>query len=103
MTTDPALAYLYATACDLSEFSIPPLSYFASTDSPIPLILGQTLPIDTSNVETAPTYVNIPFPAQFVTNKPAKRKGVQVKKKYKPVAMKTKPVAGHVSKDFRIE
>ncbi|KAG5331699.1 hypothetical protein C0989_007415, partial [Termitomyces sp. Mn162] len=52
---------------------------------------------------TTPTYVNIPFPTQYVTNNPPKWKGVQVKKKYKPVAMKTKPVASHVSKDFRIE
>ncbi|KAG5349948.1 hypothetical protein C0989_001151 [Termitomyces sp. Mn162] len=69
----------------------------------LPLILGQMFPIDTSKEYTTPTYVNVPFPAQFVANKPAKRKGVQVKKKYKPVAMKTKPIAGHVSKDFRIE
>ncbi|KNZ76762.1 hypothetical protein J132_08835 [Termitomyces sp. J132] len=52
---------------------------------------------------TTPTYVNIPFPTQFVANKPPKQRGVQVKKKYKPVAMKTKPVASHVSKDFQIE
>ena len=32
-----------------------------------------------------------------------KCKGVQIKKKYKPVTMKTKPVASQVSKDFRIE
>ncbi|KAG5349398.1 hypothetical protein C0989_004172, partial [Termitomyces sp. Mn162] len=62
-----------------------------------------TLPIDTSNKDTTPTYINIPLPAQFVTNESTKRKGVQVKKKYKQVTMKTKPVAGHVSKDFRIE
>ncbi|KAG5350486.1 hypothetical protein C0989_010818 [Termitomyces sp. Mn162] len=62
-----------------------------------------TSPIDTSNTDTTPIYINIPFPTQFVANKPAKRKGVQVKKKYKPVAMKTKAITGHVSKDFRIE
>ncbi|KAG6894670.1 hypothetical protein C0992_005174 [Termitomyces sp. T32_za158] len=32
-----------------------------------------------------------------------KWKGVQVKKKYKPVALKTKPVTSSVSEDFRIE
>ncbi|KAG5349481.1 hypothetical protein C0989_003530 [Termitomyces sp. Mn162] len=66
------------------------------------LTLGEepmTLPIATSNTDTAPIYVNIPFPAQFV----AKWKGVQVKKNYKPITMKTKPVTGHVSKDFQIE
>ncbi|KAG5348713.1 hypothetical protein C0989_008801 [Termitomyces sp. Mn162] len=52
---------------------------------------------------TTPTYINIPFPAQYVTNKPPKRKGVQVKKKYKPVTMKTKPVTSHISEDFQIK
>ncbi|KAG5349839.1 hypothetical protein C0989_001645 [Termitomyces sp. Mn162] len=59
-----------------------------------------TLPIDLSNTDITPTYINIPFPAQFVANNSVKQKGVQVKKKYKPVTMKTKPVAGHISKDF---
>ncbi|KAG5350641.1 hypothetical protein C0989_010001, partial [Termitomyces sp. Mn162] len=62
-----------------------------------------TLPLDTSDTDTTPIYINTPFPAQFVANKPTKQKGVQKKKKYKPVTMKTKPVAGHVSKDFWIE
>ncbi|KAG5328458.1 hypothetical protein C0989_010417, partial [Termitomyces sp. Mn162] len=62
-----------------------------------------TLPLDTHVTDITPTYVNIPFPAQFVANKPPKQRGVQVKKKYKPVAMKTKPVASHVSEDFRIK
>ncbi|KAG5337137.1 hypothetical protein C0989_010564 [Termitomyces sp. Mn162] len=62
-----------------------------------------TLPMDTSDIDTAPVYIHTPFPAQFVTNKPTKQKGVQVKKKYKPVAMKTKPVTSHISKDFQIK
>ncbi|KAG6867945.1 hypothetical protein C0995_004462, partial [Termitomyces sp. Mi166 len=32
-----------------------------------------------------------------------KRKGVQMKKKYKPVALKVKPVAGIVPEGFRVE
>ncbi|KAG6864744.1 hypothetical protein C0993_008570, partial [Termitomyces sp. T159_Od127] len=36
------------------------------------------------------------------TNTP-KRRRVQVKKKYKPVALKTKPVASSVPEEFRIE
>ncbi|KAG6823417.1 hypothetical protein H0H92_010288 [Tricholoma furcatifolium] len=34
--------------------------------------------------------------------KPPSRKGVQTKKKYKPVAKKTKPVATTVSEEFRV-
>ncbi|KNZ76404.1 hypothetical protein J132_10514 [Termitomyces sp. J132] len=101
--TDPALAYLYTTASDISNLSLPPRAYLVSTDTSNPLILGQTLPLDTYVTDTTPTYVNIPFPAQYVANEPPKRKGVQVKKKYKPIAMKTKPVTSHVSEDFRIE
>ncbi|KAG5333758.1 hypothetical protein C0989_004955 [Termitomyces sp. Mn162] len=77
-----------------------------STNGTVDQSLGlahNTLPISTSNADVTSTYVNIPFPTQFVANKPPKRKGVQVKKKYKPVAMKTKPVAGHISEDFQIE
>ncbi|KAG5334220.1 hypothetical protein C0989_003904 [Termitomyces sp. Mn162] len=62
-----------------------------------------TLPLDTNDTSTTPTYVNIPFPAQFVANKPPKQKGVQIKKKYKPVTMKTKLVTSHISEDFWIE
>ncbi|KAG5724609.1 hypothetical protein E4T56_gene3937 [Termitomyces sp. T112] len=101
--TNPALAYLYTMASNISNSSLPPRSYLVSTDTYNPLILGQTLPFDTCVTDTTPTYVNIPFPAQYVTNDPPRQKGVQVKKKYKPVAMKTKPVASHVSEDFRIE
>ncbi|KAG5334207.1 hypothetical protein C0989_004026 [Termitomyces sp. Mn162] len=73
------------------------ISYDHSTaDTSNPLILEQTLPLDTHVIDTTPTYVNIPFPAQFVANEPPKRRGVQVKKKYKPVA-------SHISKDFQIE
>ncbi|KAG5333789.1 hypothetical protein C0989_004836 [Termitomyces sp. Mn162] len=98
--TDPTLAYLYTTASDVSNLSLPPRAYLVSTDTSNPLILGQTLPLDTYVTDTTPTYVNIPFPTQYVANKPPKQKGVQVKKKYKPVAMKTKPVTSHVSEDF---
>ncbi|KAG5731809.1 hypothetical protein E4T56_gene1548 [Termitomyces sp. T112] len=101
--TDPALAYLYTMASDISDLSLPPHAYLVSTDTSNPLILGQTLPLDTCVTDTTLTYINIPFPAQYVANKPPKRKGVQVKKKYKPVAMKTKPVTSHISKDFQIE
>ncbi|KAG5333658.1 hypothetical protein C0989_005141 [Termitomyces sp. Mn162] len=93
------LAYLYATASDLSDLSLLPHSYLVFTDTSNPLILGQTLPLDMNNIDP-PTYVNIPFSAQFVANEPPKQKGVQVKKKYKPIAMKTKPVASHISEDF---
>ncbi|KNZ78614.1 hypothetical protein J132_11055 [Termitomyces sp. J132] len=95
--------YLYTMASDISDLSLPPRSYLVSTDTSNPLILGQTLPFDTCVMDTTPTYVNIPFPAQYVANEPPKQKGVQVKKKYKPIVMKTKPVASHVSEDFRIE
>ncbi|KNZ76466.1 hypothetical protein J132_10441 [Termitomyces sp. J132] len=95
--------YLYATASNISDLSLPPHSYLISTDTSNPSILGQTLPFDTCVMDTTPTYVNIPFPAQYVANEPPKRKGVQVKKKYKPVVMKTKLVASHVSEDFRIK
>ncbi|KAG5348796.1 hypothetical protein C0989_008102 [Termitomyces sp. Mn162] len=98
--TNPALAYLYTMASDISDLSLPPRSYLVSADTSNPLILGQTLPLDTHITDITPTYVNIPFPAQFVTNEPPKQRGVQIKKKYKPVAMKTKPVTSHVSKNF---
>ncbi|KAG5717934.1 hypothetical protein E4T56_gene1465 [Termitomyces sp. T112] len=96
MMTNPALAYLYAMASDISDLSLPPHSYLVSADTFHPLILGQTLPLDTHVTDTTPTYVNIPFPTQFVTNEPPKQRGVQVKKKYKPVA-------SHVSENFQIE
>ncbi|KAG5334284.1 hypothetical protein C0989_003528 [Termitomyces sp. Mn162] len=102
-STNPALAYLYATTSDLADLSLPPHSYLVSTDTSNSLILGQTLLLDTNNTNTAPTYINVPFPAQFVDNKPHKQKGVQAKKKYKPVTMKTKPITSHISKDFQIE
>ncbi|KAG5349126.1 hypothetical protein C0989_005760 [Termitomyces sp. Mn162] len=70
--TNPALAYLYATASDISDLSLPPCSYLVSADTSHSLILGQTLPLDTHVTDTTPTYVNIPFPAQFVTNEPPK-------------------------------
>ncbi|KAG5733236.1 hypothetical protein E4T56_gene20881 [Termitomyces sp. T112] len=98
--TNPALAYLYTMASNISDLSLPPRSYLVSADTSNPLILGQTLPLDTPVTDITPTYVNIPFPAQFVANEPPKQRGVQIKKKYKPVAMKTKPVASHVSEDF---
>ncbi|KAG5349184.1 hypothetical protein C0989_005415 [Termitomyces sp. Mn162] len=101
--TDFALAYLYTTASNISDLSLPPRAYLVSTDTSNPLILGQALPLDTCVTDTTPTYVNIPSPAQYVANKPPKQKGVQVKKKYKPVTMKTKPVTSHVTEDFRIE
>ncbi|KAG5349351.1 hypothetical protein C0989_004430, partial [Termitomyces sp. Mn162] len=63
----------------------------------------ETLPLDMNDTETTFTYVDLPFPTQFVANKTPKQKGVQVKKKYKPVAMKTKPVTSHISKDFQIK
>ncbi|KAG5335340.1 hypothetical protein C0989_001375 [Termitomyces sp. Mn162] len=62
-----------------------------------------TLPIDINKADTTPTYINIPFPTHFVANEPAKQKGVQVKKKYKPVTMKAKLVTRHISKDFQSE
>ena len=86
------------TACDYPESVIPSHSYFVSPDSS--LIFGQSS-VAPDTLST-PVYVNIPFPAVYTTAEP-KRKGVQVKKKYKPVAMKTKPVASQVSEDFRIE
>ncbi|KAG5728890.1 hypothetical protein E4T56_gene5609 [Termitomyces sp. T112] len=92
--TDFALAYLYTTASNISDLSLSPRAYLVSTNTSNPLILGQALPLDTCVTDTTPTYVNIPSPAQYVANKPSKRKGVQVKKKYKPVAMKTKPIIG---------
>ncbi|KAG5334836.1 hypothetical protein C0989_002890 [Termitomyces sp. Mn162] len=70
--TNPVLAYLYATTSDLSDLSLPSCSYLVSTDTSNPLILGQTLPLDMNDMGTIPTYVNIPFPTQFVTNKPPK-------------------------------
>ena len=94
------LAYLYSTASNIPD--IPPDTYFVSPNSSHPLILGQA---NTTSL-CPPCYVNIPFPAVFsnnVASPPPKRKGVQTKKKYKPVAMKTKPVTGHVSEDFQIK
>ena len=93
-----SLAYLYATACDFPESVIPLHSYCVSPNSS--LILGQSS-VAPDTLST-PIYINVPFPAIYTTAKP-KCKGVQVKRKYKPVAMKTKPVASQVSKDFRIK
>ena len=73
-------------------------SYFVSPN--LSLILGQSSVAP--NTLLTPIYINVPFPTVYTTTKP-KCKGVQVKKKYKPVAMKTKPVASQVSEDFRIE
>ncbi|KNZ75403.1 hypothetical protein J132_02735 [Termitomyces sp. J132] len=98
--TNPVLSYLYATASNLSELSLPPHSYLVSTDTSNFLILRQTLPLDTNDPDITPTYVNIPFPTQFVANESPKQKGVQVKKKYEPITIKTKPVASHISEDF---
>ena len=92
-----SLAYLYSTASNIPD--IPSDAYFVSPNSSHPLILGQA----NTTSSRPPCYVNILFPAVFsnnVASPPPKRKGVQTKKKYKPVAMKTKPVAGHVSEDF---
>ncbi|KAG6883183.1 hypothetical protein C0993_007477 [Termitomyces sp. T159_Od127] len=92
---NPSLSYLYLTA---SETFQP----FASTDtylttlphSTSPAILGLTQSVVPPTSKIHPTYAH--------TNTP-KRKGVQVKKKYKPVALKIKPVASSVPKEFRIE
>ncbi|KAG5334800.1 hypothetical protein C0989_003066 [Termitomyces sp. Mn162] len=74
-------SYLYATASNISDLSLPPRSYLVSANTSNPLILEQTLPLDTHITDTTPTYVNIPFPTQFVTNEPP----------------------NHVSKDFQIK
>ncbi|KAG6905125.1 hypothetical protein DXG01_004722, partial [Tephrocybe rancida] len=39
----------------------------------------------------------------YITSTDPKRKGVQVKKKYKPVALRTKPIGAEVPSGFRIE
>ena len=91
----PSLAYLYSTASNIVDLLID--AYFVSTNPSYPLILGQ------ANASSHPScYVNIPFPTVYTNNiaNPPKRKGVQTKKKYKPVAMKIKPVASQVSEDF---
>ncbi|KAG6882267.1 hypothetical protein C0992_011158, partial [Termitomyces sp. T32_za158] len=93
--TDSALAYLYLTASNnFDKYSSEDTYLTTLLDSSCPAVLGLTkarnCTSDLSNNLSA--YVTAP-----------KRKGVQVKKKYKPVALKTKPVASSVSEDFRIE
>ncbi|KAG6879173.1 hypothetical protein C0992_004638 [Termitomyces sp. T32_za158] len=93
--TDSALAYLYLTASDnFDKYSLDDTYLTTLPDSSCPAALGLTkarnCTSDMSN--NLSSYVTAP-----------KQKGVQVKKKYKPVALKTKPVASSVSKDFRIE
>ncbi|KAG6893662.1 hypothetical protein C0992_009143, partial [Termitomyces sp. T32_za158] len=93
--TDSALAYLYLTTSDnFYKYSSDDTYLTTLPDSSCPAALGLTkarnCTSDLSNNLSA--YVTAP-----------KQKGVQVKKKYKPVALKTKPVASSVSEDFRIE
>ncbi|KAG6874892.1 hypothetical protein C0992_006070 [Termitomyces sp. T32_za158] len=93
--TDSALAYLYLTTSDnFDKYSSDDTYLTTLPNSSCPAALGLTkarnCTSDLSN--NLSTYVTAP-----------KWKGVQVKKKYKPVALKTKPVASSVSEDFRIE
>ncbi|KAG6875312.1 hypothetical protein C0992_004348 [Termitomyces sp. T32_za158] len=93
--TDSALAYLYLTASDnFDKYSSDDTYLTTLPDSSCPAALGLTkarnCTSDMSN--NLSSYITAP-----------KQKGVQVKKKYKPVALRTKPVASSVFKDFRIE
>ncbi|KAG6882218.1 hypothetical protein C0992_012456, partial [Termitomyces sp. T32_za158] len=93
--TDSALAYLYLTASDnFDKYSSDDTYLTTLPDSSCPAALGLTKARDcTSDLSNnLSAYVTAP-----------KRKGVQVKKKYKPVALKMKPVASSISEDFRIE
>ncbi|KAG6878369.1 hypothetical protein C0992_008225 [Termitomyces sp. T32_za158] len=88
-----ALAYLYLTTSDnFDKYSANDTYLTTLPDSPCPAALGLTkarnCTSDLSN--NLSSYITAP-----------KQKGVQVKKKYKPVALKTKPVTSSVSKDFR--
>ncbi|KAG6834949.1 hypothetical protein H0H93_006165 [Arthromyces matolae] len=89
---DSAYAYLFLTASNLFRSfsaSIPP-SVLVADYQTATCILGKANITDSSAIAT------------FNTTVP-KRKGVQVKKKYKPVALQTKPVGAEVPDEFRIE
>ncbi|KAG6871598.1 hypothetical protein C0992_010657, partial [Termitomyces sp. T32_za158] len=93
--TDSALAYLYLTASDnFDKYSSDDTYLTTLPNSSCPAALGLTkarnCTSDLSN--NLSTYVTAP-----------KQKGVQIKKKYKPVALKTKPVTSSISEDFRIK
>ncbi|KAG6874024.1 hypothetical protein C0992_008167 [Termitomyces sp. T32_za158] len=93
--TDSALAYLYLTASDnFDKYSSDDTYLTTLPDSSCPTALGLTKARNcTSDVSNnLSSYITTP-----------KWKGVQVKKKYKPVALKTKPVASGISEDFRIK
>ncbi|KAG6894606.1 hypothetical protein C0992_005416 [Termitomyces sp. T32_za158] len=93
--TNSALAYLYLTTSDnFDRYSSDDTYLTTLPDSSCPAALGLTKARNcTSNFSNnLSAYVTAP-----------KWKGVQVKKKYKPVALKTKPVASSVSEDFRIK
>ncbi|KAG6885981.1 hypothetical protein C0993_006908 [Termitomyces sp. T159_Od127] len=92
---NPSLSYLYLTTSETFESFTTPEKYLTTLPhSPSPAILGLTQSVVPPTSEIHSTYVHA---------NTSKRKGVQVKKKYKPVALKTKPVASSVPEEFRIE
>ncbi|KAG6867291.1 hypothetical protein C0993_004919, partial [Termitomyces sp. T159_Od127] len=92
---NPALSYLYLTASKNFESFASSKTYLTTLlHSPSPAILGLT-----QSIQPFPSNVH---PA-FVHTNTSKKKGVQVKKKYKPVGLKTKSVTSSVPEEFRIE
>ncbi|KAG6876162.1 hypothetical protein C0993_005265 [Termitomyces sp. T159_Od127] len=92
---NPSLSYLYLTTSKTFEPFTSPETYLTTLPhSPSPAILGLTQSV------VPPTFKIDPMSAHVNT---LEREGVQVKKKYKPVALKTKPVTSSVSEEFRIE
>ncbi|KAG6877140.1 hypothetical protein C0992_010716 [Termitomyces sp. T32_za158] len=98
--TDSSLAYLYLTASNHFDKFASPNTYLTTLpNATTPAVLRLTKVSDCANniidiLPTASTYT-------AATN--SERKGVQVKKKYKPVALKVKPVTSSISENFKIE
>ncbi|KAG6896843.1 hypothetical protein C0993_007982 [Termitomyces sp. T159_Od127] len=92
---NPSLSYLYLTASKTFQPFATTNTYLTTLPhSPSPAILGLTQSVIPITPKIHPTY------AQTNTSK---RKGVQVKKKYKPIVLKTEPIASSVPEEFRIE
>ena len=95
-------SFAYLSACDLSHASYPtsdPYSTKPASQHP------SNNRFESSNhrppqSNTRHTSSNIPTASTYTT---VKRPGVQTKKKYKPVAIKVKPISADLPKKYRIE
>ncbi|KAG6878971.1 hypothetical protein C0992_006226 [Termitomyces sp. T32_za158] len=98
--TNSSFAYLYLTALDhFDKFASPDMYLTTFPNATTSAVLGLTKASDCANKTTD----ILPTASAYTAVTNPKRKGVQVKKKYKPITLKVKPVTSSMSENFQIK